>query len=69
VWPAEWSEELADLVSILTTTCEARPEQFDLLTRICDGPLVLAADLPRPLAEERDDPKNARNFAQGTLFE
>jgi hypothetical protein len=44
-WPAEWSIELTDLLTVLTRLVEAEPAQADLLDRILAGPLLTMADL------------------------
>lgn len=59
-WPPEWSGELLDLLRVLTLTVELWPAQEQLLTRICSGPLILAAELPVPTAAERREPRPAR---------
>lgn len=55
-WTREWSNELLDLLRLLTATIDARPKQDDLLDRILSGSLVPADALPTPRAEERAVP-------------
>lgn len=47
-WPSTWSDELLDLLRVLTLTVDRQPEQAALLDAICDGPLVPASELPEP---------------------
>lgn len=56
-WPDEWNDELLDLIRMLTRTLDLQPAQADLLDRICAGPLVSAAQLPKPTAPQRMPPK------------
>lgn len=56
-WPDEWNDELLDLLRMLTRTLDLQPAQADLLDRICEGPLVSAAQLPKPTALQRKSPK------------
>ena len=53
VWPEEWSDELLDLLRVLTLTVAARDQQGELLMKICAGRTVSAADLPVPGRAER----------------
>ncbi|WP_423140659.1 type ISP restriction/modification enzyme [Parablastomonas sp. CN1-191] len=55
-WPDEWNDELLDLVRVLTRTLDLQPLASDLLTRICDGPLVDSESLPTPSDRERKPP-------------
>lgn len=55
-WPDEWSDELLDLLRILTLTVRRQPAQAALLARICDGATIDAAELPTPEAAEREPP-------------
>ncbi len=68
-WPQEWSDELRDLITVLTFTVETHAEQDALLDAICEGELIPESEVPKPTAEQRDEPKNTRNFAQGTLIQ
>ena len=52
-WSDAWNDELLDLLRALIAFCELRPDQDDLLGRICDGPLIAAASLPLPEEDER----------------
>jgi hypothetical protein len=47
-WPAAWSEELLELLRVLTLTLELHPLQAALLDQICEGPLIGAGELPTP---------------------
>ena len=55
-WPDEWNDELLDLLRVLTLSIEKHDQQADLLERICAGPLIAAADLPKPKDSEREPP-------------
>ncbi len=44
-WPAEWSAELTDLLSVLTRLVAAEPAQASLLERILAGPLLATSTL------------------------
>lgn len=44
-WPAEWSAELTDLLSVLTRLVAAEPAQASLLERILAGPLLTTSTL------------------------
>lgn len=55
-WPDEWNDELLDLLRVLTLSIEKHAQQADLLDRICAGPLIAAADLPKPDDTEREPP-------------
>jgi hypothetical protein len=55
-WPAEWTEELLDLLSVLQRTVDALAAGTELLDRICDGPLIGAAEVPAPPQGLREPP-------------
>lgn len=55
-WLDEWNDELLDLLRVLTLSIEKQAQQADLLERICAGPLIAAADLPKPTDSEREPP-------------
>jgi Type ISP C-terminal specificity domain/N-6 DNA Methylase len=44
-WPAEWTIELIDLLTVLTRLVELEPAQADLLDRILAGPIATKDDL------------------------
>jgi hypothetical protein len=67
-WPQEWSDELRELVTVLTLTLDQEPEQAALLEEVCAGPLIPASKLPQPSEIERKEPKNTRRFDEGTLL-
>ncbi|MGE6759401.1 type ISP restriction/modification enzyme [Corallococcus interemptor] len=56
-WPNEWSDELIELLTVLTVTLDKHPAQGMLLDAICDGPLIPATELPTPSDAERKEPK------------
>ena len=41
-WPAEYTSDLIDLLNVLGRLVRLEPAQSDLLSRICDGPLLSA---------------------------
>ena len=55
-WPDRWNDALLDLLTLLTRSVDLHPRQDDLLERIVGGPLVAAADLPRPSKAARKPP-------------
>lgn len=57
-WAEDWSAELFELLTVLQLTIELLPNGADLLTSICQGPLVAASDLP-PVPEELRKPPGA----------
>ncbi|HEX5527666.1 MAG TPA: type ISP restriction/modification enzyme [Solirubrobacterales bacterium] len=63
-WNDSWNDELLDLLRALAASCELRPEQDELLARICDGPLIAASSLPEPDEEERAVPPTERSGTQ-----
>jgi hypothetical protein len=50
-WLTEYTTDLLDLLHVLGRLIALEPKQADLLTRICDGPLIQAADIHDLLAE------------------
>ncbi|HEY5492495.1 MAG TPA: hypothetical protein VIK25_14980 [Gemmatimonadaceae bacterium] len=58
-WPHEYTNDLIDLLHVLTLVVQMEPQQADLLARLCAGPLVTAAEveaaigLDRPAAPRR----------------
>ncbi|MEU8272258.1 type ISP restriction/modification enzyme [Sphaerisporangium sp. NPDC049002] len=44
-WPAQFTTELLELLNVLSLCVELEPAQAVLLEKICDGPLITAADL------------------------
>jgi len=67
-WLDAWNDELLDLLRVLTLTVEGFPEQQALLEQICAGPLIAAAELPVPAAQEREPPPTENRFDPGALF-
>ncbi|WP_419842778.1 type ISP restriction/modification enzyme [Candidatus Poriferisodalis sp.] len=57
--PHRWTQsaELLLVLSILEHTVEVTPRAADLLDRIVNGPLIPAADLPKPTEAQRKPPK------------
>lgn len=47
-WDDEWNDELLDLLRVMTHSLALRPQQDELLDRVCSGPLVLASQLTVP---------------------
>jgi hypothetical protein len=56
-WLPEWSQELVEIVSVLTQTLDLLPAGVELLDAICAGPLIKASDLPQPPEALRKPPK------------
>ncbi len=50
-WLPEYTTDLLNLLRVLGRLIALEPAQADLLTRICDGPLLHAADIQGLLAE------------------
>lgn len=44
-WPARYTTELLELLNVLEMCADIEADQADVLTRICDGPLITVADL------------------------
>jgi hypothetical protein len=59
-WHPDWTSELVELVRAIQQSVELHSEQDDLLTRICDGPLVAAAELPDCDDAQRAVPRTER---------
>lgn len=51
-WADEWNDELLDLLRILTHTLDLRPQQDELLDRVCSGPLIPVSQLAVPGAND-----------------
>ena len=50
-WLPEYTSDLMNLLRVLGRLIALEPKQSDLLTRICDGPLIHAEDIHELLAE------------------
>jgi hypothetical protein len=50
-WLPEYTSDLIDLLNVLGRLIALEPAQADLLDRICDGPLIHAADIQELLAK------------------
>jgi hypothetical protein len=50
-WLPEYTTDLLDLLNVLGRLIALEPKQADLLSRICDGPLIHGADIHELLAE------------------
>jgi hypothetical protein len=50
-WLPEYTTDLLDLLNVLGRLIALEPKQADLLTRICDGPLIHAEDIHELLAK------------------
>lgn len=59
-WPAAWSDELLDLLRVLTATLDLHPSQAALLDEILAGPRLSADEMPRPDPDERREPRAAK---------
>lgn len=58
-WEPEWSEELREIVHVLTETEKMRPAGIALLDRIMAGDLISADELPSPPEELRKPPRSS----------
>lgn len=47
-WADEWNDELLDLLRVLTHSLDLRPQQDELLDRVCSGSLVPVSKLTVP---------------------
>jgi predicted helicase len=65
-WEPEWSDELREIVHVLTETEKLRPKGVKLLEQILEGELIKADELPQPPEELRKPP--ARVTGEG-LFD
>lgn len=61
-WHDDWNDELLDLIRVLTITLDRQAALVDLLDRICEGPMIPAADLPVPTPTEREPPATITRF-------
>lgn len=59
-WPAEWSAELTDLLSLLTRLVASEPAQASLLARILAGPLLTMSTLAEHGVEWPQLPKDRK---------
>jgi hypothetical protein len=50
-WLPEYTSDLLDLLNVLGRLIALEPKQADLLTRICEGPLIHAEDIHELLAD------------------
>jgi predicted helicase len=55
-WEPEWSDELREIVHVLTETEKLRPTGVKLLEQILEGELIKADELPQPPEELRKPP-------------
>ena len=70
-WPAEYTTDLIDLLSVLGLLVDLEPDQARLLDRVCSGPLLPIAELHEHNALETP-PKRPRKSAlrgQRELFD
>lgn len=67
-WPDTWSDELIELLTVLTVTLDKQPAQGKLLDAICQGPLIPASELPTPADAERKEPKASKASSTGKLL-
>lgn len=67
-WLDAWNDELLDLLRVLTLTTRQYAEQDALLHEICEGALILKAELPEPEASERKVPSTLRKAARADPF-
>ncbi len=55
-WEPKWSDELREIVHVLTETEKLRPQGIKLLEQILEGELIRADELPQPPEELRKPP-------------
>ena len=72
-WPAEWSVELVDVLTVLTRLTELEPEQGSLLDAVLAGPLLSRNELaqrsvawPRTARDRRARPATRLEGNAGT---
>lgn len=65
-WEPEWSDELREIVHVLSETDKIRPKGIELLDRIMDGDLISADELPEPSESLRKPPSSSE---AGGLFD
>ncbi|MGH3115833.1 MAG: type ISP restriction/modification enzyme [Gaiellales bacterium] len=63
-WLFEWSDELIDLLYVLTRTLDLQPVGVELLDRVVTGPQISANELPEVPSELRKPPAVKRTSAQ-----
>lgn len=72
-WPAEWSIEFSDLLSVLTQLIDLEPAQQSLLEDILDGEVLTADELAtmgvRWPAQTGDKDRQPRKAARGGLLD
>jgi hypothetical protein len=66
-WEPEWSDELREIVHVLTETERLRPNGVEILDRIMAGELISADELPLPPDALRKPP--SANDVGGLLEE
>jgi len=59
-WPDEYTKDLLDLLNVLGRLVALEPRQADLLTRICDGPLIHASDIHDLLELSTESPQKKK---------
>jgi predicted helicase len=67
-WPEEWSNELIELLKVLTLTFRKQAELGDLLGRVLSGPLVSCQELPKPSKAMCMPPVVKNNASKNKLF-
>ena len=67
-WPAEWSQELIELVSVLQRTTDLMNDGAGLLAAIVEGATINASILPEPADALRGPPDAPRTPTQGSLL-
>ena len=59
-WQSQYTDDLIDLLNVLGRLIALEPKQADLLTRICDGPLIHAEDIDALLEITAPEEKPAK---------
>ncbi len=64
-WLPEYTTDLLDLLNVLGRLIALEPKQANLLTRICDGPLIEAADIHELLEDSEPVENSAKPTKKG----
>lgn len=69
-WPHAYTNDLIDLLHVLTLVVQMEPPQADLLARVCAGPLVTAAEVEAAIGLDRPAAPGRRHDPdQGSLLD
>jgi len=65
-WPAEFTEELLELIWVLEHTVNMSADLLEFFETVLQGELLAASDLPSPTQEQRQAPRISRSKATTT---